>query len=188
MVCKREFQDEILINAPTQLVYNQLTDLESYPQWNTVMPQVRIKKEQLQTGQKIRPTLVTPSGRITFSASLSKVDPDHKEFRWIAKSPIPGFFKGEQFFKMVPTGENNSQTKFIRGSVYTGIFVPILSCTTLDKVDASILEMVNELKARVEYMAHPPPPAAAPADAAPATEAAAETAVEVTPSPAPAIS
>ncbi len=177
MVCKREFQDEILINAPTQLVYDQLTDLESYPQWNTVMPQVRIKKEQLQTGQKIRPTLVTTSGRISFSASLSKVDPDHKEFRWMSKSPIPGFFKGEQFFKMVPAGENNDQTKFIRGSVYSGLFVPIFSCTTLDKVDASIGEMIHMLKARVEGIAHPPPPPAA--EVAPAGEAAATAAAAV---------
>ncbi|KAG7675282.1 hypothetical protein Ndes2526B_g08150 [Nannochloris sp. 'desiccata'] len=172
MVCKREFQDEIIINASTQVVYNQLTDLESYPQWNTVMPQVRIKKEHLQTGQKIKPTLVTSNGKIAFSASLSKVDPDHKEFRWVAKSPIPFFFKGEQFFKMVPAGENNDQTKFIRGSVYAGLMVPILSCTTLDKVDASIGEMVNVLKARVESIAHPPPPPPA------AESSAATTAIE----------
>jgi len=172
MVCKREFQDEIIINASTQLVYNQLTDLESYPQWNTVMPQVRMKKELLQTGQKIKPTLVTGSGKIAFRASLSKVDPDRKELRWEAKSPIPFFFKGEQFFKMVPVGEDNDQTKFIRGSIYTGLMVPILSCTTLDKVDASIGEMANVLKTRVESIAHPPL-AAAPADdgaAATATE------------------
>jgi len=173
MVCKREFRDEIIINAPTQLVYDQLTDLESYPQWNTVMPQVRIKKEQLQTGQKIRPTLVTSNGKIAFSASLSKVDPDHKEFRWVAKSPIPFFFLGEQYFKMIPNNEQNDQTKFIRGSVYTGLMVPIFSCTTLDKVDASIGEMVNVLKARVESIAHPPPAAAAAAATATEIETAA---------------
>jgi hypothetical protein len=172
MVCKREFQDEIIINASTNLVYNQLTDLESYPQWNTVMPQVRIKKEQLKTGQAIRPTLVTPSGRLSFKASLSKVDPDAKEFRWQAKSPIPGFFKGEQFFKMVPVDETNTQTRFVRGSIYTGIFVPILTCTTLDKVDGSIGEMVNVLKSRVESIAHPPRAVEAEAEAeAPAAAA-----------------
>jgi hypothetical protein len=176
MVCKREFQDEIIINASTNLVYNQLTDLESYPQWNTVMPQVRIKKEQLKTGQAIRPTLVTSSGRLSFKASLSKVDPDAKEFRWQAKSPIPGFFKGEQFFKMVPVDETNTQTRFIRGSIYTGIFVPILGFfKTLDKVDGSIGEMVNVLKVRVESVAHPPPAVEAEAEAPAAAAAAATT-------------
>ena len=173
--CKKSFKSEIFIDAPPALVYSQLTDFDSYKEWNAVIPDVRVK--QFKEGATIRPTLISPGrGAISFRASLSKVDPEHKHFEWTAGFPIPGMFKGDHSFTVAPADDSGTKTKLMRSETYSGLMVPIFS-GPIKAADNGLDAMVDALKARAEAIAKgppAPPPETAPPAAPAAVEAAAD--------------
>lgn len=152
--CGRSFESATLINAPPSTVYAILTDFDAYNQWNAVIPAIRVK--EFKENAAIRPTLVSSRGKISFNASLNKVDPAKKEFSWKAGMPIPGMFKGIHSFIMHPADDAGASTRLVRREEYSGLLVPLFASQVRD-ADAGLEEMIQALKKRAEESAHPPP-------------------------------
>ena len=148
MVCNRKTTSENTINAPPSLVYKNLTDFDSYSEWNAVIPVVRV--EEFKKGSAVRPTFVAPNQKkISFKASFSKIDVDAKTFSWTASMPIPGMFKAEHSFIVVPADDAGTASRLIKTAEYSGLMTPLFG-TSIRGVDVGLDEMVRELKLRVE--------------------------------------
>ena len=98
----KELRSEITINAPADLVWNALTDLDSFYEWN---PFVRRAAGEVRVGEKLDVYLKAPGGMgMSFKLRVVKVEPN-RNFRWLGHPLMPGIFDGEHIFEIEPYGD-----------------------------------------------------------------------------------
>ncbi len=115
----REVRTEIVIDAAVDRVWAELTDNESYSEWNPFI--VRMEGELVEGG-RLTNTLRPQSGsKITFSPVGLKVVED-REFRWLGMLVFPRVFDGEHFFLL--SGEGRG-TRLVHGEFHR---YPALVC------------------------------------------------------------
>lgn len=106
---------QIVINASDKSVWDILTDVDNYGQWN---PFIRKMSGGLQAGAPIRLSIRAAKGmNIHLRANINQIEP----CRYVSWSgpKIPGFFGNEHFFKIKPAGA--LKTLFIHGETFSGI-------------------------------------------------------------------
>lgn len=131
----------IHINAPPATVWQVLTDLPAYPQWNPLFPEAA---GQIAEGDRLTLKTVLAGGRtMTVKPTILTVRPE-AELRWSAG--IPGLIGGEHAFTLTPTGAG---TELVQSETFRGILVP-LSGKTLASAQTSYETLNKELKARSE--------------------------------------
>ena len=106
-----EVTERIDVPAPPAIVWEVLTDVEAYPQWNTLLSVTG----DLAVGNAVSATLSGPGlPTVPFSPTITEVSPE-RELRW--ESELFGV-AAEHAFLLEPT--DSGGTRFAQREVITG--------------------------------------------------------------------
>jgi hypothetical protein len=116
-----ELNSEIEINASSEKVWNLLSGISRYPEWN---PFIRQIQGELKAGQRLT-VFLQPSGTrgMEFKPVVLKVEPN-REMRWLGRLLLPGLFDGEHIFQIEPLGVG--RVRFHQREIFSGVLVPLL--------------------------------------------------------------
>lgn len=143
-----EVVTSIDIAAAPQTVWAILDDIDSYPEWNPIVPRLagRTTLGQRLDGVLVIPELPTPP----LTPEVNRVV-GAREFRWISVIPGDDGFSAEHIFELRPTA---SGTHLVHRELFDGPGSKVLA-PALDPLVAPAYRGFNEaLKARAEAFAH----------------------------------
>ncbi|WLQ49024.1 SRPBCC domain-containing protein [Streptomyces poriferorum] len=142
----------IEIEASSDEVWQVLTDLSAYPQWNPFITSTQVTSEggRLEEGATLRNVMHDRTGDTVFSPELLTVDPG-RELRWIGKMGPGWIADGEHRFVIEEAG--GGRVRLTQSESFTGVAVPfaegMLRADTLPQFRA----MNEALARRVEAVA-----------------------------------
>lgn len=141
----RELRSEVDISASPEQVWQLLTDLPSYPEWN---PFIRRASGVPEEGQRLD-VYLKPSGGIGmgFRPTVLKSEPN-RELRWLGRLIVPGLFDGEHIFSIEPLSSN--RVRFVQREVFTGILASLFVRLIGKDTQRGFEEMNRALQARAE--------------------------------------
>ncbi len=118
---ERSFVTSVQVEADTEVVWEVLSDLRSYEEWN---PMIRRASGELAPGSVLR-VHFEPQGTRghDFRPRITVVDPP-RELRWTAFLRLPGVFDFEHYWELEPAAGGG--TKLRHGLVLRGLLAPLL--------------------------------------------------------------
>ena len=139
-----ELHTDIEIAAPIEAVWETLTDLGAYPEWN---PFIVSAEGPVEVGERLTNRLQPPGGKaMTFTPAVTAVEAP-VIFEWLGRLGLPGIFDGRHRFDLAPTEHG---TRVTQTEQFSGILVRFVR-TSLDTTTVAGFEAMNAaLKARVE--------------------------------------
>ncbi len=140
----KELRTEIEIQATPDTVWQVLTDLDKYPEWN---PFIYHAIGMAQVGKKVDITFKSGSKEMMLHCTVVKVEPN-KELRWKYHVALPVLFSGEHSFIIEQVGSN--KVRFIDREIFNGILVSSQSKDIDTNSKQGFEAMDKALKARVE--------------------------------------
>jgi hypothetical protein len=150
LLLMRELETKIEINTSAQLVWQILTDFDSYPEWN---PFIRKINGEAKTGSRLQVAVQPPGSRaMTFKPLVIQAEP-YRELRWLGRLLIPRLFDGEHRFVIESTGEN--KVLFTHAEIFKGLLVPMLWKSLDGNTRKGFQQMNQALKKRAENSALP---------------------------------
>jgi hypothetical protein len=139
-----QLRTEVEILASPARVWEVLTDVASYSDWN---PFIKSLEGKLAVGERLRVTFTPLEGsEHTFKPVVTAVEPA-RELRWRGKLWFGGLFDGEHFFLLSEVDPN--RTRLIQGEDFSGILVKYMG-PTLTRTARGFVGMNQALKRRVE--------------------------------------
>ena len=143
-----ELRTEITIDAPAEIVWDVLMDLERYSEWN---PFIIESSGRAAVGERLTNRLHAPGGKTrTFRPTVTEVQ-NEQAFEWLGRFGIPGLFDGRHRFELRTTG--SGQTTFTHSERFTGVLVPLMRSSLDTETAASLTAMNEALKERAEARA-----------------------------------
>ena len=140
-----ELRTEIEIDAPVEAVWQTLTDLAAYVDWN---PFIVSAEGCAEVGERLTIRLQPPGGRaMTFTPTVTAVEPT-AAFEWLGRLGLPGIFDGRHRFDLEPTWSGG--TRLIQSEEFSGRLVRFLRSSLDTRTVAGFVAMNVALKARVE--------------------------------------
>jgi hypothetical protein len=140
-----ELHTEVEIAAPIEAVWETLTDLAAYPDWN---PFIVSSTGRADVGERLTNRLRPPGGRaITFKPKVTVLQPP-VTFEWLGHLGLPGIFDGRHRFDLAP--RKNGGTLVTQSEQFDGILVRFMRTSLNTETLAGFLAMNAALKARVE--------------------------------------
>ena len=139
-----ELHTEIDIDAKPEVVWQVLTDLDRYPEWN---PFITSAVGTPEVGDKLVNRMEPPGGKaMTFKPQVTVVE-DGKTFEWLGTLGFSGVFDGRHRFDIEasPTG-----TKLIQSESFDGVLVRFMRKSLDTQTKAGFEAMNAALKARAE--------------------------------------
>jgi|GEM_PF-530113 len=122
MSLMKGWKTEVVINAPRQVVWEQVTDFEAYSNWN---PFVLEARAEFEIGSKIRFLEdLKQFGQHWIDAQFLSIDP-LESFVWQGHFWTPFLFNVRHLFAFEAVSER--QTRFIQGHENTGLLIPYLA-------------------------------------------------------------
>lgn len=135
---------EVEIRSGPELVWDVLTDLEEYGNWN---PFIVSGEGEPHVGRSLRLSMRPPGGReIPMRPEVTQSE-SPRSFEWLGHLGVKGLFDGRHRFVIDQT---DSGVKVTHSEEFTGILVPLLSGMLDGKTKAGFLAMNDALKERVE--------------------------------------
>jgi hypothetical protein len=139
-----ELQASIEINAPAERVWDVLSDLSRYEEWNPFMTQA---EGELIEGTKLAIRIEPPGGReMQFKPTVLEVEP-RRRVRWLGRFILPGIFDGEHTLAIEPVGE--ATARFSQRERFSGILTAF-SGKLFDRTQTGFEAMNEALKRRCE--------------------------------------
>jgi len=133
------FEASIIINAPAETIWNVLTDVQKFPEWE---PNVTKVEGQAGLGQKI--TVHTKFSERTFPVTVSEFVPNSRMV-WSSGMPL-GLFKGARTFTLTPvSGGIQVKTR----EEFSGLLLPLFKGQIGD-LQPTFDAFAKALKAKVE--------------------------------------
>ena len=142
----KELRTEIEIHASPEKVWQILTDLDKYPEWN---PFIHHAIGKAKTGEKVNITFRSGSKDMTLHCKVLNVEPN-KELCWQYHVLLPGLFSGEHHFIIESMGIND--VRFIDCEIFSGLLVPLQAKDIDTNSRRGFEEMDKALKARAERL------------------------------------
>ena len=139
-----ENRNEIEIDAPVEKVWNILTDLEKYADWNPLLYKVSGK---LSVGETVIAYAKTATKDMKFVCRVTRVEPD-REFAWTFPVIHPFLFQGEHIFRVEALGA--ARVRFIDRELFEGLLLPTQTKDLASSGHAAMVEMGKALKERAE--------------------------------------
>lgn len=137
-------ETEIAIEAPPQVVWEILSDLARYSEWN---PFVIEAEGTFSVGSRLKVRLQPPGGRVTtFRPTVTVVEPE-RTFEWLGHLGVRGLFDGRHRYQLEPTPAG---TRLVQSEQFGGILVPVLSRSLETSTRAGFEAMNHAIKARSE--------------------------------------
>lgn len=115
----KELRTEIEIQASPEQVWQILTDLNKYPEWN---PFIHHAQGEVKAGENVDITFRSGSKEMTLHCQVMDVNPG-KEFCWQYHVIHSSLFRGEHHFTIEPIGSHC--VRFIDREVFNGWLVPL---------------------------------------------------------------
>ncbi|MEO1058611.1 MAG: SRPBCC domain-containing protein [Actinomycetota bacterium] len=145
---RHAIQTEITIDAPPDVVWRALTDLERYSEWN---PFILSATGTVAVGERLVNRLQPPGGRaMTFKPTVTEVEPA-RTFEWLGRLLVPGVFDGRHRFELEPTPGGG--TRMVHSEQFSGLLVRLLR-SSLDTTTVAGFTAMNEaLRDHVEASA-----------------------------------
>lgn len=142
---RHQLTTEIEIEAPTDVVWEILTDLPAYADWN---PLVVESAGEVAVGQRLVNRLQAPGGRVmTFKPTVTEVATG-RVFEWLGRLLLPGLFDGRHRFELHRTPSGG--TRFVHAEGFRGVLVPLMK-RSLDRDSLAGFEAMNAaIKTRAE--------------------------------------
>jgi len=138
-------KESIVINASPQRVWDVLTHVEDYPDWN---PFIRRAQGRIAEGERLHLLLKIPEGLpMHIRPRLLKVIPG-EEILWRGTLGIEGLFDGEHRFLLQP--EAPEITRFTQEETFRGILVPFAGGYITAGARRGFQAMNQALKIRAE--------------------------------------
>lgn len=141
----KSLHTEIEINASPEKVWEELTDFESFPEWN---PFIRKLEGEVKEGSRIEVLLKPEGGKASRFRPMIRRFEYARELRWLGRLVTPGIFDGEHIFELHKTAEN--KTRFIHRENFKGLLVPLLWKQLDTEIRKGFNDMNRALKERVE--------------------------------------
>ena len=143
-----ELHTQINIEAAPEVVWQVLTDLDRYPDWN---PFIVSAEGSAEVGERLTNRMQPPGGKgITFKPTVTVVEPS-VTFEWLGRLGLPGIFDGRHRFDLAPN--ENGGTLVTHSEQLDGILVRLMR-KSLDSQTMAGFEAMNvALKARAEVAA-----------------------------------
>ena len=139
---KKHISTEIMLNAPINKVWIELTDFSKYPEWN---PFIRKVKGEIKKGNVIEVTFQIQGNEPFVFTPEIKLNEENDIFQWEGKLFLPGIFTGRHTFQLIKIETN--KTKLIQKEDFNGILVPFFSFeSTIEGFNL----MNKEFKKRIE--------------------------------------
>jgi len=140
-----ELRTDIEIAAPIEAVWETLTDLAAYRDWN---PFIVSAEGRADVGERLTNRMQPPGGNgITFKPTVTVVEPP-VAFEWLGRLGLPGIFDGRHRFELAPS--ENGGTLVTQSEQFSGILVRFMRTSLDTKTVAGFGAMNAALKARVE--------------------------------------
>jgi hypothetical protein len=142
----------IEIDAPADVVWRALVELDRFHDWN---PFIREASGSSEIGGTVWVRVATPLGiRLRFRATVLDREPA-RELRWKGHVLAPWLAAGEHWFTIEPIAPD--RVRFVQREKFSGI-VPRLGARLLAREARRGFDAMNRaLKARAEAFAHAPP-------------------------------
>ena len=142
----KELRTEIEIQSSPETVWQILTQLDKWSEWN---PFITTAIGKAQSGEKVNITIPTGSKEMTLHCTVIRADPN-RELRWSYHVISPGLFRGEHIFTIEPMGVN--RVRFVNLEVFNGLLVPLQANDIDTNSRRGFEEMNRDLKARAEML------------------------------------
>lgn len=156
---RRDINTAVEVEAPPARVWEVLTDLEHYAEWN---PFIVSAAGNAHAGQRL--TLRMKAAGRTFTVRPTVVErSEGRVLRWIGRLGVPGVFDGEHIHEVQPTPTG---ARYVQRELFGGLLVGFLG-KTLAATETAFEEMNQALKRRAEQ---PPTAPAVPLAGTPKAE------------------
>lgn len=133
---------EIVVTAPRERVWDVITDLGAYPEWNPVVTQATGK---LAEGESLEVEL-SESGGDSNAAELEVVIfRPMRKLRWQERLLVPGLRDREYEIIVAPAGEG--RWRVVQRERIEGVAAPF---TSIDSIDEGLDRIARALKKRAE--------------------------------------
>jgi hypothetical protein len=142
---RHELHTEVTIDAPPETVWDMVTDLDQYSEWNPFIVSVA---GEAKVGERLTNRMAPPEGKeMTFKPRVTEVD-TAQTFEWLGRFGLPGVFDGRHRFDLSPTPEGG--TRVVHSEQFSGILVRFMR-KSLDTQTKQGFEAMNAaLKTRAE--------------------------------------
>ncbi|MEM9566310.1 MAG: SRPBCC domain-containing protein [Actinomycetota bacterium] len=142
---RHHLHTEIEIDAPTAVVWDVLTDLDRYEEWN---PFIVESSGTVAVGQRLTNRMQPPGGRaVTFTPTVTEVEPG-RVFEWLGHLLVPGLFDGRHRFELHETVGGG--TRLVHTEHFGGVLVRPFK-RSLDRSTLAGFEALNDaLRRRAE--------------------------------------
>lgn len=141
----RENRDEIIIQATSEEVWDVLTNLNIYAEWN---PFIYSTEGEIELGGKVRLSAKSGSIDMNFNCLVVKVIPN-RELQWKWHIVFPILFRGEHTFTIEPADDKS--IRFINVEIFKGILLPLFTKMVATDGKDGMVAMDKALKDRVEH-------------------------------------
>ncbi|MBL0057763.1 MAG: SRPBCC domain-containing protein [Elusimicrobia bacterium] len=117
----RELYTEVTIEASAERVFEALTDVERYSEWN---PFIVYAKGKVAPGETLA-IRIHPPGRAEqpYSIQVLRLVPGC-EFVWLGHMIVPGILDGTHIFELFPEGAN--RVRLVHREEFRGLLVPLI--------------------------------------------------------------
>ena len=113
----KELRTQIIIDASPEKVWQVLTDLDKYPEWNPFICHAIGKAE---IGRTVDIDFQSDSTGMKLHCTVVRFQPN-RELSWTYHAMHPILFRGEHIFTIEPLGEN--RVRFIDREEFNGLLV-----------------------------------------------------------------
>lgn len=140
----KENRNEIELKASAEQVWQVLTDLEKYSEWNPLLYR-GVGKVEL--GEIVEVSAKTASKDMNFICTVTEVEP-YKKFAWKFHVVHPLLFSGLHIFEIQPVDQQT--VRFIDREQFKGLLLPMQAKDLTTNGLSAMVEMGIALKKRVE--------------------------------------
>jgi hypothetical protein len=139
-----ESRNAIELQVTAEEVWEVLTDLERYAEWN---PLLYRGEGRVAPGERVTVSARTASKDMDFDCTVTRVAPN-REFAWTLHVIHPFLFRGEHTFRIEPIDEQ--RVRFVDREIFRGFLLPMQAKDLQTNGKAAMVDMGLALKRRVE--------------------------------------
>jgi hypothetical protein len=135
------------IDAPPEVVWRVLTDLDGYGSWNPYYPRA---EGNLAEGASVTLHAVLPGGRTGVGRVRIRTVRPQEELRWSSHLFLPGIMDADHRFRLVAAW--SGRTRFEQDETLRGLLIPV-GGSIVAQVRQGCEAMADALRARAEGIA-----------------------------------